>query len=70
MEHFSMWRSLWQGSITEAGNQKVGQHIIDLMWWWRKREAAQGIEPGLPMRQVYTGVKSAFPAMLFFSDSL
>ena len=34
---------------------------------WRSREAAKGAEPGLPMRQVYTQVKSAVNAMLLFA---
>ena len=66
---FSLWRSGRRGAITEAANRKIDQHIIDLMGRWRKREAAKGTEPGLPMRQVYTQMKSVFPAMLAFSGS-
>ena len=70
VEDFSLWRSGRRGAITEAANQKIEQHIIDLMGRWRQREAAKGTEPGLPMRQVYTQMKSVFPAMLTFSGSL
>jgi hypothetical protein len=70
VEDFSLWRSGRRGAITEAANQKVDQHIIDLMGRWRQREAAKGTEPGLPMRQVYTQMKSVFPAMLAFSGAL
>ena len=64
---FSLWRSGQRGAITEAHNQGVPQTVIDLMGRWRTREAARGTEPGLPMRQVYTQVKSARAALLSFS---
>ena len=70
VEDFSLWRSGRRGAITEAVNQKIDQHIIDLMGRWRQREAAKGTEPGLPMRQVYMQMKSVFPAMLTFSGAL
>ena len=66
---FSLWRSGRRGAITEAANQKVDQQIIELMGRWRQREAARGTEPGLPMRQVYTQMRSVFPAMISFSSS-
>ena len=61
VEDFSLWRSPRQGSIT---NKKVNIQIIELINRWRKKEAAKGAEPGLPMRQVYTAIKHAVPAML------
>jgi hypothetical protein len=67
VEDFSLWRSGRRGATTEAHNQGVPQSIIDLMGRWRSREAAKGAEPGLPMRQVYTQVKSAVNAMLLFA---
>jgi len=70
VDDFSLWRSGRRGAITEAANRKIDHHIIDLMGRWRRKEAARGTEPGLPMRQVYTQMKSVFPAMLTFSGSL
>ena len=69
IEDFSLWRSMRRGAMTEAANQSIDQHTIDLMGRWRKKEAARGTEPGLPMRQVYTQMKSVYPAMLSFSES-
>ena len=69
VEDFSLWRSGRRGATTEAHNQGVPQSIIDLMGRWRTRERAKGAEPGLPMRQVYTQVKSATQAMLLFAKS-
>jgi hypothetical protein len=66
---FSLWRSGRRGAITEAANQKIDQQVIELMGRWRQREAARGTEPGLPMRQVYTQMRSVFPAMLSFSSA-
>lgn len=66
---FSLWRSGRRGAITEATNQGVDQHTIDLMGRWRKKEKARGTEPGLPMRQVYTEVKSSVKGMLLFAKS-
>jgi len=61
IEDFSLWRS---------GRRGADMHIIDHMGRWRKREVAKGTEPGLPMRQVYTQMRSVFPAMLTFSGSM
>ena len=69
IEDFSLWRSMRRGATTEAANQSIDQHVIDLMGRWRKKEAARGTEPGLPMRQVYTQMKSVYPAMISFSES-
>ena len=66
---FSLWRSGRRGAITEATNQGVDQNTIDLMGRWRKREKARGTEPGLPMRQVYTQVKSSIQGMLLFAKN-
>eukprot|EP00956_Cyclotella_meneghiniana_P007531 scaffold10178_cov23-Cyclotella_meneghiniana.AAC.3 len=64
---YSLWRSGRRGAITEAVNQGVDQNTIDLMGRWRKKEKARGTEPGLPMRQVYTEVKSSIKGMLLFA---
>ncbi len=36
---------------------EVDTKVIKLVNHWRKKEAAKGSEPGLPMHQVYTQVK-------------
>ena len=66
---FSLWRSGRRGAITEAMNQGIPQTTIDLMGRWRVKEKARGTEPGLPMRQVYTQVKSTMAGMLRFAKS-
>ena len=44
--------------MLENTNQDVLEKVIELVNRWRKKEAAKGSEPGLPMRQVYTQVRS------------
>ena len=70
IEDYSLRHSLRRGSTTEAQNKKVPGETIDLINRWRKREAARGAEPGLPMRQVYTQALSALETTLRFSQSL
>ncbi len=65
---FSLWRSGRRGGTTAAVSQGVPQPIIDLMGRWRTKEAAKGTAPGLPMRQVYTQVKSSISGMLLFAS--
>ena len=67
---YSLRRSLRRGSTTEAQNNKVPSTTIDLINRWRRREAAKGAEPGLPMRQVYTHASSALVGFLAYSQSL
>ncbi len=54
----------------ETTNQDTLEKVMDLINQWRKKEAAKGSEPGLPMRQVYTQVKSTLPTMLKFFKAL
>ncbi len=68
--NFSLWRSLRRGAVLETTNHKVDVQVIELINRWRKKEAAQGSETGLPMRQVYTQVQSALPTMKEFSRAL
>lgn len=70
IEDYSLRRSLRRGSTTEAQNKKVPEATIDLINRWRRREAAQGAEPGLEMRQVYTQTLSAIETTLRYSQSL
>jgi hypothetical protein len=68
--NFSLWHSLCRGAVLETTNHKVDVQVIKLINRWRKKEAAQGSEAELPMRQVYTQVQSALPAMKEFSRAL
>jgi hypothetical protein len=67
---FSLWRSGRRGATTEAMNNKVDQDTMDLIGRWRKREAARGSEPGMPMRQAYTQVRDTLDRMLVYSSVL
>ena len=67
---FSLWRSPRRGAVLETTNQDVSEKVIELVNRWRKKEAAKGSEPGLPMRQVYTQVRSAVPIMKLYSKAL
>jgi hypothetical protein len=67
---YSLWRSPRRGAVLETTNQDVSEKVIELVNRWRKKEAAKGSEPGLPMRQVYTQVRSTLPTMLKFSKAL
>ena len=64
---FSLWRSLRRGAVLETINQDVSEKVIELINRWK---AARGSLPGLPMRQVYTQVRSTVPTMLLYSKAL
>ena len=34
LKNFSMWRSLHRGAIIKVANQKINQHVIDLIGRW------------------------------------
>jgi hypothetical protein len=70
LQDFSLWRSPRSGATTQAANRGVPGPTVELIGRWRKREAARGSEPGLPMRQVYTRVRNSLDALLIFSRSL
>jgi len=59
IKDFSLRRSLRRGATIEAENNNMDTVAIKLTNRWRKKEAASGSEPGLPMRQVYTQVSRA-----------
>jgi len=67
---FSLWRSPRRGAVLETTNHGVDSKVIELINRWRKKEAAKGSEPGLPMRQVYTQVRNTLTVMLEFSRAL
>ena len=69
-EDFSLWRSPRRGAVLETTNQDVSEKVIELINRWRSKESARGSVAGLPMRQVYTQVKSTVPTMLVFSKAL
>ena len=47
---------MWGCVVTT--NKDIPNKFIKLINRWRKKEAAKGSEVGLPMRQVYTQVRS------------
>jgi hypothetical protein len=51
-------------------NHNSAEKVIKLVNCWRKKEAAKGLEAGLPMRQVYTQVRRTLSTMLKFSKVL
>ncbi len=67
---FSLWRSPRRGAVLETTNNNVDVKVIELINRWRKKEAARGSEAGLPMRQVYTQVRSTLPTMMEFLRAL
>ncbi len=60
---FSLWRSPRRGAVLETTSNNVDVKVVELINRWRK-EAARGSEAGLPMRQVYTQVRSTLSAMM------
>ena len=70
LSDFSFRRSVRSGLTTQATNAGVPGPSIDLIGRWRKKEAARGSEPGLPMRQVYTRVRDLVEGLLKFSRGL
>ena len=56
--------------MLETTNQDVSEKVVELINCWRKKEAAKGSDGGLPMRQVYTQVRSTLPTMLKLSKAI
>ena len=67
--NFSLWRPPRQGAVLETTNQDMAEKVIKLINRWHKKEATKGLEAGLPMRQVYTQVRSTLPTMLKISKA-
>jgi len=69
-EVFSLWRSPRRGAVLETTQRGVDSKVMELVNRWRSKEGAKGSVPNLPMRQVYTEVKSTLPTMLKYSQAL
>lgn len=69
-EDFSLWRSPRRGAVLETTQRGVDSKVIELVNRWRSKEGAKGSVPNLPMRQVYTEVRSTLPVMLKYSLAL
>ena len=54
----------------ETTNQDMPKKVIKLVSRWHKKVATKGSEAGLPMRQVYTQVRSTPSTKLKFSKAL
>jgi hypothetical protein len=66
-EDFSLWRLPRRGAVLETTQRGVDSKVLELINRWRTKELAKGSVPNLPMRQVYTEVKSTLPTMLEYS---
>ena len=69
-EDFSLWRSPRRGAVLETTQRGVDSKVMELVNRWRSKESAKGSVPNLPMRQVYTEVRSTLPTMLKYSQAL
>ena len=69
-EDFSLWRSPRRGAVLETTRRGVDSKVMELVNRWRSKESAKGSVPNLPMRQVYTEVRSTLPTMLKYSQAL
>jgi hypothetical protein len=69
-DDFSLWRSPRRGAVLETTQQGVDSKVMELINRWRSKEAAKGSMPNLPMRQVYTKVKSTLPTMMQYPRAL
>jgi hypothetical protein len=69
-DDFSLWHSPSRGVILETTQQRVDSKVIELMNRCRSKEGVKGSVPNLPMRQVYTEVRSTLPNMLKYSQAL
>ncbi len=69
-EDFSLWRSPRRSAVLETTQRGVDSKVMELVNMWRSEEGAKGSVPNLPMRQVYTEVRSTLPTMLKYSRAL
>jgi hypothetical protein len=65
----SLWRLPQRGAVLETTHRGVDSKVMDLVNRWRSKEGAKGSAPNLPMRQVYTEVRSTLPTMLKYSQA-
>ena len=56
--------------MLETTQRGVDSKVMELVNRWRSKEGAKGSVPNLPMRQVYTEVRSTLPTMLKYSRAL
>jgi len=56
-----------QTCYANAYDARENFSCMELINRWRSKEAAKGLMPNLPMRQVYTEVKSTLPTMMQYS---
>jgi hypothetical protein len=57
-------------SCPQNNPTSVDSKVMELVYRWRSKEGAKGLVPNLPMRQVYTEVRSTLPTMLEYSRAL
>ena len=69
LENFSLKRSMRRGAVLAVGD-KVSEHVVNLMNRWRKKERAQGTEPGLTMHQHYTQVQGSVQLCKAYSAAM
>jgi hypothetical protein len=69
-EDFSLWHSPRRGAVVETTQRRVDSKVMELVNRWHSKEGAKGSVPNLPMRQVYTKVRSTLPTMLKYSHTL
>ncbi len=69
-EDFSLWLSPRRGAVLETTQWGVDSKVMELVNRWRSKEGAKGSVPNLPMRQVYTEVRSTLPTKLKYSRAL
>ncbi len=70
LEDFSLWRLPLRGAVLKTTQRGVNSKVIEQVNRWRSKEEAKGSVPNLPMRQVYTEVRSTLPTMLVYSQAL
>ena len=69
-EEYSVYRSLRRGATAEAQNAGVPKADIEANNWWRKRERARGLTPGMSMMERYSEAKASIPTLVMFAESL
>ena len=69
-DRYSMRRSLWRGSDSQAIAQGIDEVVIELNNRWRRVEQARGQKPKMRMIQHYAEIKILLPALLRYSKAL
>ena len=69
LENFSLRRSMRRGAVLAVGD-KVSERVVNMMNRWRKKERAQGTEPGLTMHQHYTQVQRSVQLLKAYSAAM